>query len=132
MASPAVAIIAAGEMGSAVGARLAEHGVKVTTSLAGRSGASAARAERARMVPVADDDTLVGEADYVLSICPPGEAVALARRIVVFSQRPARIVDDIVVAARLQPRRHAAADEPSLNERLWSLLAPESDLGAVA
>ncbi len=60
------------------------------------------------------------------------EAVALARRIVVFSQRPARIVDDIVVAARLQPRRHAAADEPSLNERLWSLLAPESDLGAVA
>jgi 3-hydroxyisobutyrate dehydrogenase-like beta-hydroxyacid dehydrogenase len=76
-----VAIIAPGEMGSAVGARLAERGVKVTTSLAGRSGASAARAERARMVAVADDDALIGEADYFLSICPPGEAVALAQRL---------------------------------------------------
>jgi 3-hydroxyisobutyrate dehydrogenase-like beta-hydroxyacid dehydrogenase len=76
-----VAIIAPGEMGSAVGARLAERGVKVTTSLAGRSGASAARAERARMVVVADDDALIGEADYFLSICPPGEAVALAQRL---------------------------------------------------
>jgi len=36
--------------------------VRVTTSLAGRSGASAARAERARMTAVADDDALVGEA----------------------------------------------------------------------
>jgi putative dehydrogenase len=76
-----VAIIAPGEMGAAVGARLAERGVKVTTSLAGRSGASAARAERARMLPVADDDALIAEADYFLSICPPGEAVALAQRL---------------------------------------------------
>jgi 3-hydroxyisobutyrate dehydrogenase-like beta-hydroxyacid dehydrogenase len=75
-----VAIIAAGDMGAAVGARLAEHGVKVTTSLAGRSAASAARAERARMVAVADDDALVGEADFFLAICPPGEAVGLAQR----------------------------------------------------
>jgi putative dehydrogenase len=76
-----VAIIAPGEMGSAVGARLAERGVRVTTALAGRSAASAARAERARMAGVADDDALVGEADFFLSICPPGEAVALARRL---------------------------------------------------
>ncbi len=76
-----VAIIAPGEMGSAVGARLAERGVRVTTSLAGRSGASAARAERARMVSVADDDALVGEADFVLSIVPPGDAVDLAHRL---------------------------------------------------
>src|SRR5215471_8862655 len=75
-----VAIIAPGEMGSAVAARLSERGVKVTTSLAGRSAASAARAERARMVAVADDDTLVGEADFFLAICPPGEAVGLAQR----------------------------------------------------
>src|ERR1700736_2061109 len=76
-----VAIVAPGEMGAAVGARLAERGVKVTTSLAGRSGASAARAERARMLPVADDDALIAEADFFLSICPPGEAVALAQRL---------------------------------------------------
>ncbi len=76
-----VAIIAPGEMGSAVGARLAEHGVRVTTSLAGRSAISAARAERAGLVPVADDDALVGEADFILSIVPPGEAIALAQRL---------------------------------------------------
>ena len=76
-----VAIIAPGEMGSAVAARLFERGVKVVTSLAGRSAASAARAERAHMVPVADDDALIAQADFFLSICPPGEAVALARRL---------------------------------------------------
>ena len=76
-----VAIIAPGEMGSAVGARLAERGVRVTTSLAGRSAASVARAERARMIPVGDDDALVSEADFFLSICPPAEAIALAERL---------------------------------------------------
>src|SRR5499427_4355545 len=76
-----VAIIAPGEMGSAVAARLSERGVKVVTSLAGRSAASAARAERARMVAMPDDDALLAEADFFLSICPPGEAVALAQRL---------------------------------------------------
>jgi putative dehydrogenase len=76
-----VAIIAPGEMGSAVAARLSERGVKVTTSLTGRSAASTARAERAHMVAVADDDALIAEADFFLSICPPGEAVALAQRL---------------------------------------------------
>src|SRR5499427_6683048 len=76
-----VAIIAPGEMGSAVAARLSERGVRVTTSLAGRSAASAARAQRAHMVPVADDDALVDGADFLLSICPPGEAIALAERL---------------------------------------------------
>src|ERR1700726_2560509 len=75
-----VAIIAPGEMGSAVAARLSERGVKVTTSLTGRSAPSTARAERARMVAVADDDALIADADFFLSICPPGEAVALAQR----------------------------------------------------
>jgi L-threonate 2-dehydrogenase len=77
-----VAIVAPGEMGAAVAARLGERGVKVITSLAGRSTASAARAKRARMAAVADDDALVGGADFILSICPPAEAVALARRLV--------------------------------------------------
>jgi L-threonate 2-dehydrogenase len=76
-----VAIVAPGEMGSAVAARLGERGVKVTTSLAGRSAASAARAERARMTAVADDDALIDGADFFLSICPPAEAVALAQRL---------------------------------------------------
>jgi 3-hydroxyisobutyrate dehydrogenase-like beta-hydroxyacid dehydrogenase len=77
-----VAIVAPGEMGAAVAARLGERGVKVITSLAGRSAASAARAERARMLPAADDDALIGGADFLLSIVPPGEAVTLAQRLV--------------------------------------------------
>jgi L-threonate 2-dehydrogenase len=76
-----VAIVAPGEMGAAVAARLGERGVRVMTSLAGRSAASVARAERARMLPAADDDVLIEGADFLLSIVPPGEAVALAQRL---------------------------------------------------
>jgi len=76
-----VAMLAPGEMGAAVAARLGERGVSVTTSLAGRSAASAERARRAGMTAVADDDALVA-ADFLLSVCPPGEAVAVARRLV--------------------------------------------------
>lgn len=77
-----VSIVAPGAMGAALAARLGEGGVKVTTSLAGRSLASHERAARARMQPVADDDALIEGADFFLSICPPGEALALARRLV--------------------------------------------------
>jgi len=76
-----VAIIAPGEMGSGVGARLKERGVEVLTSLTGRGGASAERAQRACMVAVDDDDELVARADIVLSILPPAEALSLANRL---------------------------------------------------
>ena len=46
--TPTVAIIAPGNMGSGVGQRLTEHKVKVLTSLAGRSEASAKRARAGR------------------------------------------------------------------------------------
>ena len=74
---PVVAVIAPGAMGAAVGARLVEHGAEVWTVLAGRSPASAARAKAAGMMDV--DAQQVGAADVVLSIVPPGEALALAR-----------------------------------------------------
>jgi L-threonate 2-dehydrogenase len=76
-----VAIVSPGEMGATLAARFGERGIKVTTSLAGRSAASAARAERARMVPAHGDDALIDGAEYFLSIVPPGEAVALAQRL---------------------------------------------------
>jgi len=66
-------------MGAGVGQRLAENKVTVLTSLTGRSEASAARAQKAGMVGVGD--TQLAEADFLLSIVPPGEAVALARRL---------------------------------------------------
>jgi 3-hydroxyisobutyrate dehydrogenase-like beta-hydroxyacid dehydrogenase len=73
-----VAIVAAGSMGSGIAQRLAEHGMSVLTSVAGRSEASAKRAQGAGMRAV--DDAQLMEADLFLSIVPPGEALALARR----------------------------------------------------
>ncbi len=79
--SEVVAVIAPGEMGSAVGRRLREHGARVVTSLKGRSAASIARAERAGLTPIDSDERLVDEAEFILSIVPPGEAMALAERL---------------------------------------------------
>src|SRR5262245_58424083 len=76
---PNVAIIAPGMMGSGVGRRLVENGIRVTTVLAGRSAASVARAREAGMVPVSDEDAVT--ADLMLSIVPPGEALALSERL---------------------------------------------------
>jgi L-threonate 2-dehydrogenase len=76
-----IAIIAAGEMGAGVGARLHAKGAEVMTSLAGRGPGSAERARRAGMVAIDDDEALVAASDMVLSILPPSEAVALAERL---------------------------------------------------
>ena len=75
---PIVAIIAQGAMGSGVARRLAEHGVEVRTSLAGRSESSASRAHAAGMKPVGDDE--IAACDFLLSIVPPSDALALAQR----------------------------------------------------
>jgi 3-hydroxyisobutyrate dehydrogenase-like beta-hydroxyacid dehydrogenase len=77
-AHPVVAVIAPGMMGAAVGARLAEHGLKVLTSLQGRSSDSGTRASNAGMAPASDEE--IAAADFILSIIPPGDAVALAQR----------------------------------------------------
>jgi 3-hydroxyisobutyrate dehydrogenase-like beta-hydroxyacid dehydrogenase len=74
-----VAIVAAGSMGAGVGKRLTENKVTVLTSLAGRSAASAKRAADAGMRAV--EDRALADADFVLSIVPPGEALALAQRL---------------------------------------------------
>ncbi|WP_267425364.1 DUF1932 domain-containing protein [Methylobacterium sp. GC_Met_2] len=74
-----IAVIAPGAMGSAIGARLSEHGARVLTSLDGRGAASRARAEAAGMVHAADAD--LAAADILLSIVPPAGAEALARRL---------------------------------------------------
>src|SRR6185295_20106442 len=76
-----IGVIAMGEMGSATARRLHERGATVITQLTGRSAASAARAERAGAIPVATDDEFVRQSDFMLSIVPPGDAVALAERL---------------------------------------------------
>jgi putative dehydrogenase len=75
-----IVVIAAGEMGAGIGARLVARGASVRTSLKGRGGASAERARKAGMEPVESDRALLDGADIVLSIVPPGVAMAFAER----------------------------------------------------
>lgn len=72
-----VAIVAAGNMGAAVARRLVENGVRVLTSLTGRSAASEARARAAGMTAV--ELGQLASAQVVLSILPPAHALAFAR-----------------------------------------------------
>lgn len=109
-----VAIIAPGEMGSAVGRRLKERGARILTSLAGRSAASAARARAAGFEIVDDRARLVAEAGLLLSIVPPGEAILLAE-----SFLPA------LAAARLKPVYvDCNAVSPATAARIGAVLAP--------
>jgi 3-hydroxyisobutyrate dehydrogenase-like beta-hydroxyacid dehydrogenase len=109
---PIVAVIAPGSMGSAVAARLTAHGVEVCTSLAGRSPASAARAAKAGMH--ATDDAGIVAADIILSIVPPGEAVALAERLA-----PA-----LTAAVRKPVYADCNAISPATMARIAAVLAP--------
>ena len=74
-----IAVIAAGDMGSGVGARLSQQGCRVLTSLAGRGAASRARAEAAAMADASEAE--IATADMILSIVPPGDALGLAERL---------------------------------------------------
>ena len=76
--TPVVAVIAPGMMGAAVGKRLVDNGVKVLTSLKGRSAETATRAKAAGMAAAGDEE--IAACDFILSILPPGDAVALAER----------------------------------------------------
>lgn len=76
---PRIAIVAPGEMGAGVAARLTGNGASVVTLLAGRSPASLERATAAGMQGVTLAE-LAG-VDLFLSIVPPGQAVALAEQV---------------------------------------------------
>ena len=78
MTNPVVAVVAPGMMGAAVGGRLVAHGLKVLTSLTGRSQETLERAKAAGLTAAPDDE--IARADFILSILPPGEAVSLAQR----------------------------------------------------
>jgi 3-hydroxyisobutyrate dehydrogenase-like beta-hydroxyacid dehydrogenase len=76
-----IVVIAAGEMGAAIGQRLRLRGATVRTSLKGRSDATIARAKAAGLVAVEEEAQLVAGADFILSVMPPGEAKNLALRL---------------------------------------------------
>jgi 3-hydroxyisobutyrate dehydrogenase-like beta-hydroxyacid dehydrogenase len=76
--TPVVAVIAPGMMGAAVGKRLVDNGLKVLTSLDGRSQETVARAKEAGLTAASDAE--IAATDFILSILPPGDALSLAER----------------------------------------------------
>jgi len=110
--TPVVAVIAPGAMGSAVGKRLTDNGLKVLTSLDGRSEATRARAEAAGMADASDDE--IAGADFILSILPPGDALKLAERF-----KP------VLTASNAKPVYvDCNAINPSTVERVAAAIAP--------
>jgi putative dehydrogenase len=76
--TPVVAVIAPGMMGAGVGKRLADKGLKVLTSLKGRSLDTLARAKEAGIIDAGEEE--IAASDFILSILPPGDALSLAQR----------------------------------------------------
>src|SRR2546430_2733399 len=98
-----VGILSPGDMGSAVGNILAQGGVEVFTSLAGRGELTRLRAKEAGIRDAGSLDSLVAEVDLILSILVPSEAVpvaeAIAASMVRTGARPA-VADCNAVAPR--------------------------------
>jgi 3-hydroxyisobutyrate dehydrogenase-like beta-hydroxyacid dehydrogenase len=120
-----IVVIAPGEMGAGIGARLVARGARVRTSLAGRGQASAERARRAGMSPVEDDGALLEGADVVLSIVPPAVALPLAERLapVLAGMATKPVFADCNAVAPATMRR--------LAERLAPSGAPIADIGII-
>ena len=76
-----VAILSPGDMGHAVGRTLGEHGIRVISCLKGRSERTRILAERGNIQEVPTLEEMVAQADLVLSILVPSEAVAVAHEV---------------------------------------------------
>jgi 3-hydroxyisobutyrate dehydrogenase-like beta-hydroxyacid dehydrogenase len=74
-----IGVLHPGEMGAAVGACLTRRGFGVLWASAGRGADTAARAAAAGMRDVGTASEMAGEAGVILSVCPPGAALEMAR-----------------------------------------------------
>ena len=79
MALRTIAILSPGNMGAAVGQVLRESGYDVVTNLDGRSDRTRSLAAEAGFRAVSGMDGIVEEADLVMSILVPSEAISVAR-----------------------------------------------------
>jgi 3-hydroxyisobutyrate dehydrogenase-like beta-hydroxyacid dehydrogenase len=85
MGDATVGLLHPGEMGAAVGQCLATAGHRVLWLPEGRSPVSAARAEAAGLTAASGGLAgLAGEADVIVSVCPPHAAVEVAREVARF------------------------------------------------
>jgi len=79
-----IGVLHAGEMGAAVGSCLSQRGLTVLWASAGRSTATADRAVAAGMRDVGSASEMAGQADVILSVCPPHAALEVARSVAGF------------------------------------------------
>jgi len=96
-----VAIVGAGDMGSAVAACVIEKGMRVVTCLSGRSDRSQALAQDAGMSDCNSLEAMIDEADMLLSIVPPAVAVDFANEVcplIKASERDVLFVDCNAIA----------------------------------
>ena len=77
----AVGILSPGDMGSAIGRVLREHGVDVFTCLEGRSELTRRWAQEAGFKDVADYDQLVKQVQLLMSVLVPAEAISVAQQV---------------------------------------------------
>jgi len=77
----AIGLLHPGEMGAAVGQCLTAAGHEVLWLAAGRSPASAARAEAAGLTAAASLADLAGRSEMIVSVCPPHGALDVARAV---------------------------------------------------
>lgn len=77
-----IAIISPGDMGSAIAKLLIAHNYRVITNVSDRSPTTHSRALSAGIELLSSDKETVSQADYILSIVPPRDAVRIAERFV--------------------------------------------------
>lgn len=84
MTTPAakVGIISIGQMGLGIARLLQAHNCHVMTNVSGRSPATQQRVRDAHLESVSTDTELLAKSDYILSIVPPRDALATARRFI--------------------------------------------------
>jgi 3-hydroxyisobutyrate dehydrogenase-like beta-hydroxyacid dehydrogenase len=76
-----IGILSIGQMGLGIASLLLAHNYRVITNVSDRSVATQDRAKSANIQCVDSDKELVEQADYILSIVPPRDAIATAQRI---------------------------------------------------
>ncbi|KAL8276860.1 hypothetical protein RQP46_010688 [Phenoliferia psychrophenolica] len=77
-----VAILATGQMGASFGSSLLRPaGVRIVTNLSGRSSRTRSLAHEAGFEDLKTDAAILSEADIILSVLVPSQAVALAERL---------------------------------------------------
>lgn len=81
MAPMTIALLHPGEMGAAIGSVLNARGTRVLWASEGRGPATQQRAKAAGLIDAGTLAAAVGQADLVLSVCPPHGAVDLARAV---------------------------------------------------